>query len=253
MARICFLDIETIPNLVYTWGLWNQNIGLNQIVRPSEMISYAFSFLNGEKAICKSGKEKSLILGLMRVLDDADIVVAHNADRFDIPRIRSVALKMGIKPPSPFKVVDTLKVAKRLFKFESNRLEHLADMLDVKKKGQHGKFPGFELWLQCMKGNKEAWEELEKYNINDVETLEQVYLRMLPWIDNHPNVAVMEEDHDHVCPKCGSKHLQRRGFSYTQVGKYQRYKCGDCGGWSRSRYTEYPKEKRGALLVNAVG
>ncbi len=253
MAKILFIDIETTPNLVYTWGLWNQNIGLNQIVRTSEIICFAYSWFGIDDVRCTSGKEKNLIKPILKLLDEADIVVAHNADRFDLPRIRAVALKMGIKPPSPFKIVDTLKVAKRQFKFESNRLDFLAEALGVRLKGKHPKFPGFELWLQCMKGNQEAWNEMEEYNIGDVETLEDVYFKMLPWIDNHPNVAVMDEGDVHSCPKCGSVRLHRRGFAYTNVGKYQRYRCADCGGWSRTRFTEYDKDKRKALLVHAVG
>lgn len=252
MAKILILDIETSPNMVYTWGLWNQNIGLNQIIKPSEVICFAYSWFGSDEVKAISGVERNLIKPLMKLLDEADIIVAHNADRFDLPRIRALALKLGVYPPSPFKVVDTLKVARRQFKFESNRLDFLAEMLGVKPKGNHKEFPGFELWLEYMNGNPKAREAMEEYNINDVETLEDIYLKMLPWIDNHPNIAVMAEQDTHVCPKCGSKELHRRGFAYTNVGKYQRYRCTDCGGWSRTRFTEYDPEKRRALLVHAV-
>lgn len=111
---------------------------------------------------------------------------------------------------------------------------------------------GFELWLECLRQNEEAWAEMRKYNIQDVLTLEEVYTKMRPWIRNHPNVGVLKEEHDTVCPKCGSARLVHRGYATTSVGKYQRYRCSDCGGWSRSRFSVYPKEKRKALLVNAV-
>ena len=126
-------------------------------------------------------------------------------------------------------------------------------MLECKlKKSKHRKFPGHELWVECLKDNPEAWEEMKKYNIQDIKILEEVYYKMLPFMTRHPNMGVYAEKDVIVCPKCGSENSQRRGFAYTNVGKYQRYKCMDCGGWHRSRFTEYDKDKRKALAVNVV-
>lgn len=195
--------------------------------------------------------DRRLIQVLYKLMDEADIVIAHNAKKFDIPTIKGRGVIHGMKPPSPFKIVDTLLVAKKEFRFFRNNLEYIADVFKCAPKMKHAKFPGFELWLQCLKQNDEAWAEMKMYNIQDVLTLEEVYLRMRPYITNHPNVGVYDEQENTVCPKCGSDHIHFRGYYHTNVGKYHRFRCVDCGGWGRTRSTEYPKDKRGALGTNA--
>jgi predicted RNA-binding Zn-ribbon protein involved in translation (DUF1610 family) len=255
--KILILDIETAPNLAYVWRFFKENIAPKQVVQNSTILSYCAKWLGEERVMYNDCREDldefGLVLELCQLLDEADIVVAHNGVRFDVPKINTACLRNKISPPSPFKQVDTFQVARSKFKFESNKLEHLADHLNLPmKKLAHKKFPGFELWLECLRGNVLAWEEMREYNINDVLVLEKLYLRLLPWIDNHPNIGVVEEKEFPVCPKCGSRHIQHRGYSTTSTGKYKRFRCNSCGGWGRSRYTEYPKDKRRALIVNAV-
>ena len=255
MTKIVTLDIETAPNVAYVWGLWKQNVGLNQLQQQSYIMSIAAKELGVDDVEYyenRGGNDYQLLSQCIRILDEADIVVGHNCRRFDLKRINAQAATLGIKPPSPYKVIDTLDAAKKYFSYPSNKLEYLADVFGVAPKGDHAKFVGFKLWLECLRKNPEAWEEMRKYNIQDVITNEQLYLAMRPWIADHPNVAVFEESEDYICPKCGSKHLHKRGSYRTNVGKYQRLHCQSCGGWSRTRYTEYDKDKRKALLTNAV-
>lgn len=151
------------------------------------------------------------------------------------------------------KEIDTYQTARRAFGFDRNSLEELARILGVAAKSDHKKFPGFELWYQCLVNNPEAWKEMRKYNMQDVLVTEQVYLNIRPYITNHPNIGVLLESEEIVCPKCGSEHNQRRGYAYTSTGKYQQYQCQTCGGWHRSRNTEYPVELRKNLTVNTIG
>jgi hypothetical protein len=201
----------------------------------------------------RKSNDKEIVRQLIKLFDEADVVIGHNVDKFDCATVNGRALVLGIKPPSPYKIVDTYQAAKKEFKFESNSLEYLTTVLKVDhKKINHAKFPGFELWLECLRGNDEAWDQMKTYNILDTLAVRDVYKAMRPWIRNHANLAVMEEKDEMVCPKCGGTHLQKRGYAYTNVGKYQRYVCLGCGGWLRTRFTEYPKEKAKNLLVNAV-
>lgn len=251
--RILILDVETFPNTAYVWRFFKENIGAKQVLEYSTLASFAYKWLDEDVIWCEDTQhqsEKKLVEKLLAVLDNADIVVAHNGSKFDLPTIQGRALVLGLKPPSPYKIVDTLLVARYEFNFPANNLEHLAILLNVDQKGGHKKFPGFELWEQCMKNNPEAWEEMKIYNKQDVRTLEQIYLRMRPFMKRHPNVAVFEEDNQIMCPKCGSKHIQRRGYVTTNVYKYQKFQCQSCGGWSRTRFNEYPLEKKHSLLVN---
>jgi hypothetical protein len=255
MTKIITLDIETAPNVAYVWGFWKQNIGLKQVKENGYIMSFAAKELGKDKILYeenRSNNDKKLCESLIGVLDDADIIVAHNGISFDLPIILGRAAVHGLRPPSPYKVIDTLKAARRYFRFPSNTLAYLAKVFGVEEKLEHKDFPGFELWLECLRKNPAAWEEMKIYNIQDVETLEQVYLKMRPYILDHPNIGVYQEDDVPVCPKCGSKHIHFRGYYNTTVGKYRRFQCNSCGGWGRTRYTEYDKDKRKVLLTNAI-
>lgn len=186
---------------------------------------------------------------LWTLMDEADIIIAHNGERFDVPKINARFLEYGMRPPSPYKQIDTLKVAKRNFRLTSNRLDYIAKMLGFGGKLETG---GMQLWVDCMKGIKEAWSKMLEYNIHDVTILEWVYLELRPWIHNHPNLALYEDNEETVCPACGSKHIHFRGYAYTPVGKYRRFVCmaDGCGKWSRVAHNELSKDKRRNLGRN---
>lgn len=254
--KILYLDLETAPKIAYIWRFWKENVGAKQVIDHGHIMSFTGVWNDSDDAVYfeNRGDDDTFITKrLIELLDEADLVVGHNVSRFDCATINGRALVCGVKPPSPYKIVDTLLAAKKYFKFESNSLEYLAGVLNCKhQKLAHAKFPGFLLWLECLRGNNSAWQEMKEYNIEDTFTVRDVYKKMRPWIADHPNLGVFMEEDKHVCPKCGSEHLQRRGFAYTQVNKYQRFVCTDCGGWSRTRFTEYDKNKRKVLLGNAV-
>ena len=256
-VKVLVLDIETRPSLVYVWRFFKENVSPKQVIEHAQIISYAAKWLDSPEIFYQDNRkedDKDIILSLVSLLDEAEIVVAHNGDRFDLPQIRGRALVHGIKPPSPVKIVDTCKIARREFGFASNSLEYLSTVLDCKiKKGGHKKFPGFELWLECLRNNEDAWEELKEYNIDDVKTLEEVYLKMLPWITTHPNVTLMEtagDEEEICCPKCDSNLIHYRGYAYTNSGVYSKYQCQSCGGWGRTRYRINKRNE--ALLTNLV-
>lgn len=257
MPKILYLDIETAPTLGYVWRLWKENIGVKQIKDNMRVLSFSAIWNDDpEKKVMyfeERGKsDKPLIKKFLELANEADVIIGHNVQNFDCATMNGRAMILGLKPPSPYKVVDTYQVAKNEFKIEANSLEYLSLVLGIKnKKLSHKKFPGFELWAECLAQNDEAWEEMKLYNIVDTLAVREVYKIMRPWIRNHANMAVFKEAEGMICPKCGSHHLQRRGFAYTNVGKYQRFVCKDCGGWARTRFTEYPKDKTKNLLVNA--
>ena len=255
MAKILIIDIETAPIFAFVWVIWKQIFGLRQVKENGYLLSFAAKWLGSDEVMyCENrhGDDTELVARILQLFDEADMVVAHNAKKFDIPVVQGRALVHGMAPPSPFKTIDTLITAKREFRLFSNKLQHLADILDCAPKKQHEKFPGFELWLQCLKQNDEAWHEMREYNIQDVDTLEEVYLRLRPWMKQHPNVAVLEESEQTLCPKCGDLHIHFRCSYLTNVGKYRNFLCQSCMGWVRTRYTEYPRDKSRALATHAV-
>lgn len=257
--KILSLDIETSPIEGRVWGLFKQNVGLNQIVKDWNILSYCAKWLHSDEVVyrdlrdCENiADDSELVRGLWKLLDEADIVIAQNGKRFDVPKINARFVALGLLPPSPYKVIDTLLMAKQQFGFTSKKLEYMTELLCTTKKRKHEKFPGMELWNQCLAGNPEAWEEMELYNIDDVRSMEELYLIMRPWYVGHPNVAIYFQDDEpkYRCPKCGSDHITQKGVTYTQTGEYERMHCGSCGGWSRGRYTRNTKGVRNVLLSN---
>jgi len=256
MARVLILDIETAPNIAYVWRYFKENVGAKQVIENGYMLSFAAKWLGEDKIFyhdIEHQHEKDMLEYLHPLLDEADITVAHNGDGFDMPHIQGRFLMHGMKPPAPYKQIDTVKVARKEFNFPSNSLEYLSNVLDLDvKKGGHKKFPGFELWLGVLRNDPEAWAEMKEYNIDDIRALEQLYLRFRPFMRFHPNVGVFEDGEEVVCTKCGGKHLQKRGFAHTNVGRFQRYQCNDCGGWSRGRYNLRKKDEMKHIVANVV-
>ena len=253
--KILVFDCETAPKVAYVWRFFKENISAKQVKEHGHIMSFAAKWL-GEKEIfyCENRKDDDayIISQMCALLDEADAVIAHNGEEFDMKQVRARAVVNGIKPPSPVKVIDTKKIAKREFGFPSNSLEYLTKVLDCEvKKTSHGKFAGFELWSECLKGNDEAWAEMKSYNIDDVLALESLYYKLRGWDTKHPNLLVYRETplEGFACPKCGSYDIQKRGFAYTSVGTYQRFVCKGCGGWSRSRKSEKISPH---ILVNQV-
>lgn len=241
-AKILILDIETAPNIAYVWGAWKQNIYQKQWLEKGHIMSISWKYL-GENKIHymenRTSKDLRIVKKIYQLLDEADIVVAHNGQRFDLPVILGRGVVHGLTPPSPYFIVDTFQVARRELRLVSNSLANLCEELGLPMKQDHKKFPGFELWLECLRGNDEAWQEMKEYNIHDVVSLEALYLRLRPYIRNHPNVARVSESGEVACAKCGSTNIQYRGYYYTAAGLcYRRFVCKDCGGWGRVRFSE---------------
>lgn len=257
-ARTLILDIETAPILANVWKTWKENVGLEQIRADWYILSFSAKWL-GDKEVFYYDQsaakdienDAALMEKLHKLLDEADIVVAHNGRRFDLKKINVRFFTHGLPPPSPYVIVDTLEIVKRHFAFTSNRLAFLTEhYCTTHKKRAHAKFPGFTLWKECLAGNKEAWKEMRLYNIDDVRSLEEFYLKVRPWAEGHPNVAAFDEPDRPACPRCGSKDVNERGHRHTQVGRYKRYQCNSCGGWSRGRLVVNSKEQRKNLLIN---
>lgn len=254
--RILTFDIETLPIESYTWGLFDQNVGLNQIKTDWAALSIAAKWLGEDEVWYEDTRhkatirdDKDMIAKLCALLDQADIVVGQNVKKFDMRKIRARAMMHGLPPFKEPLVQDTMLMARSIGSFTSNKLEYLSKNLTDAPKSAHAKFPGFELWLGVMQGNQEAWDEMREYNIQDVIATEKLYLALRPWVRNHPNVAHWYNDDQRRCPRCGSVNLHNNGTTFRGVSEYHAYTCSDCGGHSRSRFTLNTKDKRKALVT----
>lgn len=255
--KVLFLDIETAPIQASVWGLWNNNISLNQIEKDWYILSWAAKWL-GEETVFYEDKsdtwdtEDDLMLlgGIWTLMNEADIIVTQNGIKFDEKKLNARFLIHGFPPPSSYRSVDTLQIAKKHFGFTSNKLEYMTGKLCKKyKKLTHGKFPGFELWKQCLRGNPEAWIEICEYNVHDVLALEELYLILRPWYKSHPNFNVYTESEETVCV-CGNKEFDHSGYHYTNLGKYDKFVCTECFTETRGHVNLLPKSKRASLHRN---
>lgn len=235
--RVLFLDVETSPNTVRTFDLWNAFISQDRILEPSRLLCWAASWLDEDRIMFDSefqSSRKEMLKGIYNLINEADVVVTYNGDKFDMKVLNSEFLLNDMPPPKPVDTVDMYKVVKKRFKMPSNKLAYIVKALGLGEKPGEG----YEIWDQCLAGSKEAWSKMKRYNINDVVVLKALYKTLLGWIPRHPNQGLYVESDNVICTNCGSDDLEKRGFRRTRARLYQRYCCNKCGAWSSSRLSE---------------
>ncbi len=256
LPKILIFDIETTPLEAYVFQtqVWKARISDDNIISQWFMLTWSAKWLFSNETMSdrltgeevKDENDGRIVQSLWTLFDEADVLIAHNGDGFDVPNMNTRFLVNGIKPPSPSQRIDTLKVARKEFGFTHNALDALANTVGLSGKVK----TNFQLWKRCKNGEEAALREMEVYNIQDVDLLEEVYLELRPWIKNHPSAALFIESESKVCPACGHDHLTQKGHYMTQVSKFETYQCNKCGGFSRARKSIVPKEIRQNLLVS---
>jgi len=255
--RVLFIDIETAPLEVYSWGIRKQHLQHFQIKEEWFILSWAAKWLleDGVFSDCVTPQEAVLkedgriLKGIHDLLETAHIVVAHNALRFDIRKLNYRFITYGYIKPSPYQVVDTLKQAQKHLAASSHKLDHLTKTFGLSQKDD----TDFSLWVDCCNGDKKALDYMLKYNISDISALEGLYLYLRPWITSHPNIALYTDVDGKVCASCGSCELNWNINEYfTPAGKFKAARCMDCGAISRSRFSSISPEKRQCLTLPAA-
>lgn len=247
--KILILDCETSPNTAHVWGLWQQNVSINQLMESSYTMCWAAKWLHEKRVMfdsMKQSKPKEMIRRVHALLSEADMVVHYHGTSFDIPTLNKEFLLHGMMPPPPVKELDLLRVVRKRFRFPSNKLDYVAQRLGLGKKFEH---EGHTLWIKCMNGDAEAWRTMERYNRHDVILEEKLYKRLLPWISQHANRNLFNSTNDQLqCPNCGETKYQRRGVQRSATRTYARYQCQACGSWFRDVLAEsHPKAHMRAL------
>ena len=227
MAKILVLDIETKPSLVYSFQAYDVNISPEQVVTPGGLICWAAKWLDEKEVFFYSEwtHSKTEMLGAIhKLLDEADAVVTYNGDKFDLPILQGEFVTNGFKPHAPITSIDAVKTVRK-FRFFMSKLAFVGPLL---KAGAKMKHEGFDLWKSVMDGDPKAQAKMEKYNVQDVHVLEKLYIRIRPFIHNHPHLGETKTE----CGACGSSHVQLRGWRRTKAYKIRRTQCQDCGSWS---------------------
>jgi hypothetical protein len=256
-AKVLLIDIETSPVVAAVWKLKTEYVQPEMIIHDIHIISWAGKWLfepevfgdvlTPEEVLNRD--DRRICNNLWDILDQADIVIAHNGDRFDIPMINARFLINRIHngfPPSPYISIDTLSVAKKNFKFTANKLEYINKILGLTTKIE----TKMTLWTGCMEGKPESLFQMHVYNKNDVSILEEHYVIVRPWIKSHPNLGFYVESDNLICPTCGCDELTECGTYSTIVNQYVAYRCPKCGAIGRSRKSSTSIEKKNSLTVS---
>lgn len=252
--KILLLDMETSFMEVRVWGLYKQRIPHTNVINDWFFLSWSAKWLYSaeimsdvltpKEAVNKN--DKRICESLWELINSADVIIGHNATRFDLPKINTRFYVNGLKPPMPYQTIDTLRVAQRNFSFSSNRLDYLGRLML-----NQGKIKtDYELWVRCAEGDKDALTEMETYNKQDVKLLEEVYCELRPWIKSHPNLGLIMDADKPCCPNCGSFEFEEgEGYYTTPQNRYIAVRCKSCGATNRLRDSLTTSEKRKKLVI----
>lgn len=236
--RILFWDVETAPVLAYVWRAKTDWVPSGAMEHEVFMLSWAAKWEGARRVLsarltpeeARQQDDSRIVQELIDLIRQADVVVAHNGDRFDVPMLAGRALLSGTEPLGPVRTIDTLKLARRSFKLTHNSLDHLARAVDVPTKLG----TSFSLWRDAYHGDEKALAKMDRYCKQDVRVLEDVFHRLEPHVTKLPRLVDADHPGQHVCPSCGSEDLERRGYYHTNASTFQRWRCKGCTRWSRS-------------------
>ncbi len=250
--KVLLLDCETTPIKAFAWGTYKQRIPHTSIIQPSFLICWSAKWLFDSKIMCDvltpeesiHKDDTRIVKSVWKLIDQCDVIIAHNGKRFDIPYLKTRFVLNRLAPTSPYQVIDTYEVARKNFLFPSNKLDYLGVLMRNKGKIK----TDFDLWVRCLDGDREALSYMVDYNKEDVTLLEEAYLFVRPFIHNHPNMAIYQEAHEPSCPTCGSTNIQECGHYTTSVNRYLAFRCNDCGAICRSRATDVPIKCKSGIM-----
>jgi hypothetical protein len=251
---IGLFDVETLPMSVYEWSLFDEHNGIEQVINGSSLLSWSGKFLNDSVTYsdiltpkeAKSRNDKRVTLSCYEFLKKCDMVCGHNVVDFDSRVAATHFLRHGL-PPIKYIQIDTLKIARKEFRFDSNKLQFLNRTLGLREKIEN---EGFPLWRKCAEGDADALKRMNEYNIGDIAALEDLFYKFRPYIKNI-QMALYSETDGTMCPTCGSLDLKVEGSYKTPAGNWDSYRCQSCTSLSRGKDNKLPKYKRKKLLVNS--
>jgi hypothetical protein len=248
--KIGVMDIETLPIISYSWGLFDQNISISQIIEDSCLLSWAGKMLNDSRVYCDiltpreavNRNPERVALSAWEFMSNCQIMIGHNWKNFDGKILNNYFLMYA--KPLRHTVVDTLEIARNNFRFTSNKLAFINQKLGIRNKIEND---GFPLWKACSNGDKKSLDTMLEYNVGDIHSTEELYYRLRPFMANHPNLAKYNTIETEQCPVCLSEDMSIEGTYYTK--QYVSVRCNDCGSLSRRKANSFTKNKRKSLLV----
>jgi uncharacterized protein YprB with RNaseH-like and TPR domain len=229
--RRLFFDIETSPNIGLFWEAgYKKNIDYSNIIKERAIICICWKWEDDRQVEFvhwdSKQSDKTLLEKFIKIANQADELVAHNGDKFDLAWIRTRCLFHEIEMFPTYKSIDTLKVSRSKFKFNSNRLNYIAQFLGI---GQKIK-TDYNLWKEIvLNKDKKSLEKMVKYCQQDVKLLEDVYKKLSVHMEVKTHYGVIFGQDRGSCPECGSDELVRQGTSVSATGvKKVKFRCKTC-------------------------
>ena len=252
--KYLFLDVETSPDIAVTFKRFKANLSQDNILQDGgSIISISWRWLGDDKAQGLAMSPEEALLNndsrlcsvLWSLIEEADVIIGHNVDNFDLPIIKARMVINNFAALKKVRTIDTLKLARQM-RFPSNRLGSLGVILGEGDKASHS---GIKTWIGCMSGEQEALDEMLVYNIEDVDLLFRVYMRLRNHDARPVNAGLFTDSEEQTCPVCGSTDIDETGNTvYTPLNEFKEHVCNDCGTRSRSRTAVTTKQKRKNLL-----
>lgn len=226
-----FFDIETsYLTAVGIWRCWQQKIRPDQLRGEIKIIciSYKWEFEDKVHTLKWNKKQDDyqVVKKFIKVLGEADEIVAHNGDKFDMKELRTRAIKHDLLMYPHYRTNDTLKKARKYFNFKSNKLDYIGKFLNIGRKLDH---EGLDLWTKVMANDKDALDKMIDYCEQDVILLEDAFIKFAPYIDHNTNFAVLKGGKKWQCPECAGKDVELHHTDTTPKGWVHRWmRCNDC-------------------------
>ena len=248
LPKILNIDIETAQITFKGWGTGNQYVHENRIISNPYIICWQAKWLYDSKYMgaCVTPKEavarddERILKEAWKLIDEADIIVGHNVERFDLNTLNAHFAKHDMLPPSVYQTIDTLKHSRKVFRLPSQKQDYLTRFFSLPEKLR----TDIWLWDDCEAGDEKALARMFKYCKHDVGGLEELYLKLRPWMKSHPNMVIYGDMTELRCSHCGSEDLKKNGIYYTMMNKYQTYRCNDCGAPTRAKSSLVTTEQR---------
>lgn len=256
--RILILDLETAPAIALTFGRFDIRLSQDNIVKEGGYILCAawkwlgesevgYVYLNQQDA--QDGNDILICDKLWELYEEADAIVAHNGKSFDQKMLQTRVVGNGLAPLPKVKVLDTKLLAKKYLRLPSNALDSIGEYFGLGRKIDTG---GISLWKRVIAGEEQAMKEMVDYNIQDVELLEKVYLRLrhLGTAGENLNAGLFFDDNEVHCSICGSTDVAETGRTVQAAsGIYKEIRCNSCGAVHRDKTNTTTKSQRQAQLV----
>lgn len=226
-----FFDIETSPNIGFFWSSgYKLSIGPENIIKERAIICICYKWEGDPRVYSLQwdrGDDKKMLIEFAKVMKQADEVVGHNGDNYDIKWFRTRCIYHGIPTLPEFQSLDTLKLARKGFRFNSNKLDYIARFLGIGQKMSTG---GFDLWKNIVLTNDpSSLDKMVRYCKKDVQLLEKVYHRLEPYTKHKTHAGVLSGGEKCDCPSCASKKTISDGNMVSAAGLIKkRMVCKDC-------------------------